>query len=131
VREALLRQAIEIGRRFDDPDIEYEALSYLASVFILTDRPAEGLVLFDEAMAAACAGEMTDLAAVDSMFCGFYWACELLNDVPRADQWMRDAAGLMSQRNVVAAFCRAHYGASSPPPTVARGQAELVEAAQR
>jgi DNA-binding CsgD family transcriptional regulator len=34
----------------------------------------------------------------------------LVNDVPRADQWMRAAADLMKQRNVVAAFCRAHYG---------------------
>jgi DNA-binding NarL/FixJ family response regulator len=132
VREALLRRAMEIGRRFHDPDIENEALAYLASVYILTDRAEQGLVLFDEALAAACTGEMTDLAAVDSMFCGFYWACELLNDVPRADQWMRAAAGLMSQRNVVAAFCRAHYGgiltAAGRWP---EAEAELVKAAQR
>ena len=76
----------------------------------MTDRVEEGLVFLDEALAAACAGEMTEMATVDAMFCGFFWACELVNDVPRADQWMRAAADLMSRRNVVAAFCRAHYG---------------------
>ena len=110
VRESLLREAMAIGRRFADPDIEFEALSYLGGLFILTDRVEEGLVYFDEALAAACAGETTDIATVDSMFCGFFWACELVNDVSRADQWMRAATDLMKRRNVVAAFCQAHYG---------------------
>ena len=109
-RETLLRDAIAVGRRCRDPDVEFEALGYLGGLMILTDRVEQGLVHFDEAMAAACAGEMTDLAAVDSMFCGFFWACELVNDVARADQWMRAIAGRMERSTVVAAFCRAHYG---------------------
>lgn len=47
---------------------------------------------------------------MDSIFCVFFWACELVNDVPRADQWMRSAAELMQRRTVAAAACRAHYG---------------------
>jgi DNA-binding NarL/FixJ family response regulator len=110
VREALLDEAIEIGRRFGDPDIEFEALSYLGCVLVLTDRVEEGLDLLDEAMAAACAGELREISTLDSLFCGFFWVCELINDVPRADQWMRAAENIMKRRNVVAAFCRAHYG---------------------
>ncbi|MGH2817341.1 MAG: LuxR C-terminal-related transcriptional regulator [Actinomycetota bacterium] len=110
VREALLREAIAIGRRFGDPDIEFEALSYLGGVFVLTDRVEEGLVLLDEALAAACAGELREISTLDSLFCGFFWVCELITDVPRADQWMRAAESIMKRRNVVAAFCRAHYG---------------------
>jgi DNA-binding CsgD family transcriptional regulator len=110
LREALLAEAVAIGRRIGDPDVEYEELSYLGAHFLLVDRADEGLVLLDEAMAAACAGELTEFHTVDSMFCGFFWACELVNDVPRADQWMRAAEDLIRQRNVVAAFCRAHYG---------------------
>jgi DNA-binding CsgD family transcriptional regulator len=109
-REALLREAIAVGRRLGDPDIEFEALSVLGGLFVMTDRVEEGLGFLDESLAAACAGELTDLATVDAIFCGFFWACELVNDVPRADQWMRAAADLMERRNVVAAFCRAHYG---------------------
>ena len=82
----------------------------LGGVFIMTDRVEQGLVLIDEALAAVCAGELAEIATVDSIFCLFFWACELVNDVPRADQWMRRAAELMQRRNVAAAFCRAHYG---------------------
>jgi DNA-binding NarL/FixJ family response regulator len=109
-REALLRDAIAVGRRFGDPDIEFEALSYLGGVFIMTDRVEQGLVFFDEALAAVCAGELKELATMDAILCGFFWACELINDVPRVEQWVCAAANLMKQRNVVAAFCRAHYG---------------------
>jgi ATP/maltotriose-dependent transcriptional regulator MalT len=110
VREVLLREAIAIGRRLGDPDIEFEAVSYLGGVLVMTDRVEEGLTFLDESLAAVCAGELQELATVESIFCGFFWACELVNDVPRADQWMRAAADLMERRNVVAAFCRAHYG---------------------
>jgi DNA-binding CsgD family transcriptional regulator len=131
VREALLREAIAIGRRFGDPDIEFGALSYLGGLFVMTDRVEEGLAFFDEALAAACAGELTDFATVDSMFCGFFWACELVNDVPRADQWMRAAADLMKRRNVVAAFCRAHYGGIlTAAGRWNEAEIELVEAAR-
>ena len=110
LRESFLRAAIAIGRRFRDPDIEFLGLGYLGGLFVLTDRVEEGLVLSDEALAALCAGELTELATVDEIFCGLFWACELVNDVPRADQWMRAAAERMRRSNVVAAFCRAHYG---------------------
>jgi tetratricopeptide (TPR) repeat protein len=110
VREALLGEAIAVGRRFGDPDVEFEALSYLGGVYLMTGRVEEGLVLFDEALAAICAGELREVATEDSIMCGLFWACELVNDVPRADQWMRAAADLLGRRNVVAAFCRAHYG---------------------
>jgi tetratricopeptide (TPR) repeat protein len=110
VRESLLREAIAIGRRFGDPDIEFLALAYLGGLLVMIDRVEEGMVLSDEALAAVCAGELTELATVDEIFCGLLWACELVNDVPRADQWMRAAAERMRRSNVVAAFCRAHYG---------------------
>jgi DNA-binding NarL/FixJ family response regulator len=110
VRESLLREAIAIGRRFGDADIEFLAMGYLGGLLVMVDRVEEGLALSDEALAAVCAGELTELATVDEIFCGLFWACELVNDVPRADQWMRAAAERVRRSNVVAAFCRAHYG---------------------
>jgi DNA-binding CsgD family transcriptional regulator len=131
IREELLRKAIAIGRQFGEPDIEFEALSYLGGLFILTDRVEEGLVLGDEALAAACARETTDIAIVDSMFCGLFWACELVNDVLRADQWMRTATDRMKHRNVVAAFCRAHYGGIlTAAGRWAEAEIQLVESAR-
>jgi DNA-binding CsgD family transcriptional regulator len=66
IRETLLRKAIAVGRRFGDPDIEFLALAYLGSLYVMTDRVEEGLAFSDEALAALCAGELTELlAAVD------------------------------------------------------------------
>jgi DNA-binding CsgD family transcriptional regulator len=130
-REALLRDAVAVGRRFGDPDVEFEALMLLGGVLLMTDRVEEGLVLFDEALAATCAGELRELATVDSILCGFFWACELVNDVPRADQWMRAAAHLMQRRNVGAAFCRAHYGGIlTAAGRWSEAETELVQAAR-
>ena len=109
-REAMFREAIAIGRRFADPNIEIESLASLAGLYLMTGRDNEGLGLLDESMAALCAGELTEIASVDNLFCGLFWACELVNDVVRADQWMRATAEVMASRNVVGAFCRAHYG---------------------
>jgi DNA-binding NarL/FixJ family response regulator len=131
VREALLRDAIAVGRRYRDPDIEILALAYLGGLFVMTDRVEEGMVLSDEALAAVCAGDVTELATVDEIFCGLLWACELVIDVPRADQWMRAAAERMQRSNVVAAFCRAHYGGILTAAGRWReAEAELVEAAR-
>jgi tetratricopeptide (TPR) repeat protein len=110
VRETQLREAIAVGRRFGDPDIEFLALAYLGSLYVMIDRVDEGLAFSDEALAALCAGELTELATIDEIFCGLFWSCELVNDVPRADQWIRAAAECLRYSNMVAAFCRAHYG---------------------
>jgi DNA-binding CsgD family transcriptional regulator len=127
-REVLLRDAIAIGRRLGDPDVEFEALVCLGGVFLVTGRVEEGFVLIDEALAAACAGELTEIATVDSIFCLFFWACELVNDVPRADQWMRRAAELMQHHHVAGAFCRAHYGGIlTAAGRWAEAEAQLVE----
>jgi DNA-binding CsgD family transcriptional regulator len=130
VRESLLREAIAIGRRYGDPDVEFMAVSYLGGVYVLTDRVEEGLVLGDEALAALCAGELTEVAAIDEIFCGLFWACELVFDIPRADQWMR-ATAVRVRRNVVAAFCRAHYGGIlTAAGRWEEAEVELVEAAR-
>jgi hypothetical protein len=111
-REAMFREAITIGRRFADPNVEIESLASLAALYLLTGRDNEGLALLDESMAALCDGELTEIASVDNLFCGLFWACELVNDVVRTDQWMRATAEVMASRNVVGAFAGRTTGAS-------------------
>ena len=131
VREALFREAIAVGRRFSDLNLEIEALSSLGGLYLMIDRVDEGLGLLDESMAALCAGELNEIATVDSLFCGFFWACELVNDVPRADQWMRATSDVMANRNVVAAFCRAHYGGIlTAAGRWQEAEAQLIDAAR-
>ena len=132
VRESLSREAIAIGRRVGDPDIEFLAVAYLGGVYLMVDRVEEGLALCDEAMAALLAGELTEFATVDEIFCGLFWGCELVNDVPRADQWIRAAAERGRRSNVVAAFCRAHYGGIlTAAGRWDQAEVELLEAARQ
>jgi DNA-binding CsgD family transcriptional regulator len=131
VRESMLRDAIEIGRRHGDPDVEFLALAYLGGVYVLTDRVEEGLELCDEALAAICAGELTELSGIDGIICGLLWACELTTDVPRADQWMRATGERRNRNNIVAGFCRAHYGGIlTAAGRWAEAENELLAAAQ-
>ena len=131
VRESLSHEAIAVGRRFGDPDLEFMAVAYLGGVYLMVDRVEEGLALCDEAMAALLAGELTEFATVDEIFCGLFWGCELVNDVPRADQWIRAATERMLRSNVVAAFCRAHYGGIlTAAGRWDQAEVELLEAAR-
>ena len=110
-RAPLYADAVAVAREHGNVDLEYEAHAYLGLLYVMEGRFEEGLLYLDEGLAAVCSGEITDIVVFDGIFCGFFWACEMLNDVARADQWMRAAADIMHGRQIVAAFCRAHYGA--------------------
>ncbi len=111
-KEAHFRAALTIGRAERDPNLEFQALAYLGMHFVSLDRVEEGMPMLDEALAAVCAGEVTDSTISDEIMCFLLGACERTLDISRADQWMR-AAEEMSQRlhqRSMAALCRVHYG---------------------
>jgi ATP/maltotriose-dependent transcriptional regulator MalT len=107
-----LEMALELGRRLDDPELEFAALSRLGESRVAAGRVEEGMEFLDESLTAVCAGEVQDLEVVESVFCGMFVACEQVQDIARAEQWLRAADELVQRRNQVAigAFCRAHYG---------------------
>mgnify|MGYP004491933155 CR=1 FL=1 len=72
VREALLGDAVAVGRRFGDPDVEFEALSHLGCLHVMSGRVEQGMLLLDEALAAICADELREVATVDSIMCGLF-----------------------------------------------------------
>jgi DNA-binding NarL/FixJ family response regulator len=111
-RERRLRAALEIGRRLEDRDLRFAALARLGEALVMTGSAADGMRLFDESLAAVCAGEVEDLYVVESVFCGMFVTCERLHDVVRAEQWLRAAGNLVRQRKLIAVgpLCRAHYG---------------------
>jgi DNA-binding NarL/FixJ family response regulator len=111
-REAHLRAALDLARDADDPDLEFAAVARLGETLVLAGRVEEGMLLFDESLAAVCAGEVNDPYVVESVFCGMFLTCERVHDVVRAEQWLRAAGDLVRRRNLVAVgpLCRAHYG---------------------
>ena len=110
-REERLRRALETSQ--GDADLRFAVLAGLGEAVAMTGRVEEGMACFDEALAAACGGEISDLYVVESVFCGMFEACERVHDVTRAEQWLRAAGDLVRQRRMLALgpLCRAHYGA--------------------
>jgi DNA-binding CsgD family transcriptional regulator len=111
-RERLLREALAAGRRLGDADLEFAALALLGETLVMMGKLEEGMLSFDEALAAVCAGEVQDLYVVEAVFCGMFLTCERVHDVVRAEQWLQAADDLVRRRGLVAVgpLCRAHYG---------------------
>ncbi len=111
-RERLLRAAAAAGRRLGDADLEFDALSLVGQLLVGTGRITDGMALQDEALAAACAGEVQRFFVVEGIFCTMFTCCEKTHDVARAEQWIRAAVDVSGIRGLgsLAAFCRAHYG---------------------
>lgn len=89
--EKLTSEAVHLARECGDPDLELSALAQLSRIKIGRGAIAEGFALVDEAMAAALAGERTTLDTVVNTGCDMLTACELANDLERAEQWSRVA----------------------------------------
>ena len=111
-KEECFRRALDVARRFGDAELEFCTLAYLGASLVHADRPEEGMLLLDEALAAVAGGEVDDFSVLEEIFCQLFSACEHACDVARADQWIRVGEAIAARRNLpaVAAFCRTHYG---------------------
>jgi len=111
-KEQHFRAALDVARQYRDTDLELTALSYLGASIVHDDRPEEGMVLLDEALAGVAGHEVEDFILLQDIFCQLFSACEHAHDVARADQWIRIGEGIAARRNLpaVSAFCHTHYG---------------------
>jgi DNA-binding CsgD family transcriptional regulator len=103
----LASEAVEVGIRAGDPDLELRALAELGLAEVRQGRVDEGLARFDEAMAAAAAGEPA-LETFADICCGLVRACELAGDVERTKQWSQvvDAFVRRYDHLPLLTFCR-------------------------
>jgi ATP/maltotriose-dependent transcriptional regulator MalT len=104
-------EAGEIGRRFADRDLEFEALSYLGEALVCEGKIDDGMSCLDEAMAAVTAGEVSVLTHIGVIYCNLLSACARAGDLKRAEQWMEAADRFVSRISYpgVSAMCRSHY----------------------
>jgi DNA-binding NarL/FixJ family response regulator len=112
-QERYFRTALELARRLGDTDLESVTLARLGTSLVRADRIEEGMLLLDEALAAAAGDEVEDFNVLHDIFCQLFIACERTQDVSRAEQWIRVGRAIAERRRlpVVAAFCSTHYGA--------------------
>ncbi len=108
----LTGRAAELGRAAGDADLELTALAQLGLITVGQGRTAEGFALIDEAMAAALAGERSNLETVVYACCDMLNACELASDAERAAQWCRVADEFVDTYGCpfLYAECRILYG---------------------
>jgi class 3 adenylate cyclase len=105
----LARQTFETGCRSGDRDLQALALHNEGYVRVLKGEVEEGLVLIDEAAAAAVGGEL-GAKATAVIYCNTISACRDLADYRRAGEWT-EAATRWCERQSITGFpgvCRIH-----------------------
>ncbi len=104
-------EAIAVARRTGDDDLECDATASLGMMLVFSGRIDQGMAYLDEALAAICGGDVSELPVVEGCLCGLITACERTRDVSRAEEWLRAADQVIRRNNLlaVAGHCRAHY----------------------
>jgi DNA-binding CsgD family transcriptional regulator len=103
----LAQTALDAARRFHDPDLELMALGRLGLAEIGLGQVDDGMTHFDQAMAAATAGEPRDLRTVGDLYCSLLLGVEVTLDAQRVMQWNDVILSFMARYNhpAVLTFC--------------------------
>jgi class 3 adenylate cyclase len=105
----LAEQAVEIGGRVGDADLQAAALTLLGSLRIAIGETADGFALIEEATIAAVNGELSAFVT-GVTYCRMIAECRDLTDYRRASEWT-EAAERWCERRSVSGFpgiCRVH-----------------------
>ncbi len=105
----LAEEAVQIGTRVDDTDLQATALTDLGALRIATGETAEGFALMEEATIAAVNGELSPFVT-GVTYCNMISACRDLTDYRRASEWT-EATERWCDRQSVSGFpgvCRVH-----------------------
>jgi class 3 adenylate cyclase len=106
---ARTRDAIEIGTRVGDRDVQAMALHFEGRALIRLGKLSEGKSLLDEAMVAAVGGELSTMVT-GMIYCSTIDNCADLSDYGRAGEWT-EAAKRWCARKSISGFpgiCRVH-----------------------
>ena len=107
------RRAVELGRRFDVPDLEMLGLAIEGATLVARAQVEEGMRCLDEATVTALQAEATVPISGAWACCFLVTACIAVRDYERAFEWC-DRIAEFAERygsRYMLAFCRAEYGA--------------------
>lgn len=106
-------RALSHAQRLGDATAEIVGQAYLGLIDVSLGRLETGMARLDEATAAASAGELSPLDALDT-YCLLLTACDRVRDVDRVDQWARRVLDLATEAGSdgFATFARTQYAAS-------------------
>jgi DNA-binding CsgD family transcriptional regulator len=108
--ERMFADAERIGERFTDRDLMSLARQARGRMLLALGQTADGVALFDEAMVAVTAGELTPLIA-GVIYCSVISACFDICDLRRAQEWTEALNDWCASRPGMVAYrgeCQAH-----------------------
>jgi ATP/maltotriose-dependent transcriptional regulator MalT len=106
---ACARDAIALGRRFDDADLVALGQYVEGRLLVKLGEVHDGMAILDEAMLSAAQGEL-DPMATGQVYCNVIAACQELGDLRRAAEWT-DALSAWCESQPASVFpglCRVH-----------------------
>jgi len=108
---ALAVQAVELGRRFDVPELEMVGLGLEGVALVSEGDLGAGMARLDEATAAALGGEAEILPCVAWACCYLIAACEQVRDYDRAGEWCGRVAEFCERHEIALplSVCKAKY----------------------
>ena len=105
----LAERAMQLAKAHNDPDSNFQAMSFKGIAQVFTGDWQAGLALIDEAAAAASSGQL-DLRVASDIYCNTIAACRNAGDLQRAGQWADEGERWM-RREAVGGYpgiCRVH-----------------------
>jgi DNA-binding CsgD family transcriptional regulator/tetratricopeptide (TPR) repeat protein len=108
---AFAAEGTAIAETLQNFDLQMMSLCIQGLIMVREGRAGEGMRRIDEMMAAATAGEMTDLTMVSNACCTLLYACEAIADYDRANQWCEQTMEFCRRTGLDTLFtvCRTHY----------------------
>jgi DNA-binding CsgD family transcriptional regulator len=86
----LVDRAVDLGRRFGDPDLMAMGIHTKGILLILDGDVSAGVALLDEAMTSVVSGQLSPYFT-GIVYCNVIGTCLEIADVRRADQWSEAA----------------------------------------
>ena len=105
-------EVLAVARRFGDPDLTAIGLAAVGRLGLYSGRVTEGLALFDEALAAVAAGEVSPVFA-GHVYCVMIEGCQDVSDLGRAAAWTSALSRWAEEQPALVAFtgqCAVHRG---------------------
>ncbi len=104
-------RAWAVGRRLGNVDLQFVGMALSGRAATSAGDPASGMPQLDSAVAAATAGEVSDLMWMGKICCWLIIACQETQDVGRADEWCRRVEAICQRQNLTPLFnvCRIQH----------------------
>ncbi|GAB4079452.1 helix-turn-helix transcriptional regulator [Modestobacter muralis] len=100
--------ALGVARATGDPDLEVLAISLLGRAEVQAGHPEPGMLLLEEAMAAATADRPWDVHTLGEAYCNLVLGCAMAGEWTRATEWCEHVETYARTRSIAPLFgaCR-------------------------